>query len=140
MTGFGGGLNAPGSEGPVLCGRPGPTRAPAMRATEVNSARPELPRSPAISPNSRSHEGCPRLLGSPPSNLALSSFLVPACKPRSTYPRRWRLAQGAAPWRLESRGTGPIRPRRPLQGRPPCLFAVVKTTVPNNQCDEVAAP
>lgn len=139
MTGFGGGLNARGSEGLVLRGRSGPTRAPAVRATEVNRARPELPLSPAISPNSRSHEGCPGLLGSPPSNLAPSSFLTPACKPRSTYARRWRLEQGAAPWRLESLGTAPLRPRRSLQWRPPCRFTKVKTTTPNNQCDEGAA-
>lgn len=45
ITGLGGGWNAPGCEGPVLCCRPGPARAPAGTHTGVTTApaRPELP-------------------------------------------------------------------------------------------------
>lgn len=92
------------------------------RATGISRARPELPRRPAPGPNPRSREGRPRLLGSPPSSLALGSF-APACEPHSTHARRWRLAQGAAPRRLGSLGTGPLRPHRLPQWRPPCLLA-----------------
>lgn len=59
MTGFGGGWNAPGSEGPVLCCRTGPAWIPAGADDEGqdSSASPEIPQSPAISPNPVSHGG-----------------------------------------------------------------------------------
>lgn len=63
MTGFGGGWNAPapGWEGPVLCSRPGPARAPAGTDSSGQdcSGGPELPGNPATSPSSRSSGGPP---------------------------------------------------------------------------------
>ena len=70
ITGFGGGWNTPGSEGPVICRRPGPARTPAGAHHRGQDCFPQ-PRAPETShspPNAGSHErllwGRPWLPGS----------------------------------------------------------------------------
>lgn len=127
-------MNASGCEGPVLCRRPGPARAPAGTNTGVTPApaSAELP-----SPRGPSAKVAPALPSRlPPPGPALP--VRPALEPHSTHSRRRRSAQGAAPWRLQRSGLDPL----PLHGtqpwRPPCLLAQVETTTPNSQC-EIAA-
>lgn len=147
MTGFGGGWNAPapGWEGPVLCSRAGPARAPAGTDSRGQDCAggPELPGNPATSPSSRSSEGPPPR--SPEtSRLAYrqpgpAPFVRPALEPRPTYSRRQTPAQAAAPWGLQRSGSGRSLLHGSLQGRPPCLRARVETTTPRIQCDGTAA-
>lgn len=121
ITGLGGGLNEPGSEGPVLCCRPGTARVPAgadNRGREY-SGLPGASGNPAVSPSSRSHDGPPPRSPLPYPQLSPSA---PRLAPRSTYGRWQRPAQGAALWWLQRSGRSPLLLHNPLQCRPPCLF------------------
>lgn len=83
--------------------------------------------------------GHPRLSLSPTATLAVHPFCSSALKPRFTHGRRQRPAQGAAPWRLQLSGSGHLLLHSPIQWKPPCLLAQIKTTIPSNQCVQISA-